>query len=157
MNIPKGKLLDLQARLQNLPSQDQADRKVILRGNELYRLLSILNKVKWKRKLLAADEHDMQEIEDIEQGRRAMLEPGKRFFPPAFTRYDQDGILCWFQDLDQGSIRPLTEEELAIWKRVGPTDLQGYIRLDHSIQAYLLSGSDEQFVPEKYGHEGEPE
>jgi hypothetical protein len=46
---------------------------------------------------------------------------------------------------------------LAIWKRVGPTDLQGYIRLDHSIQAYLLSGSDEQFVPEKYGHEGEPE
>ena len=155
MSITKGRILDLQARIQDKKSADQSDFKVILRGNELYRLLSIINKVKWERQLLAADEYDLREIEDIEQGKRTMLEPNKRFFPPAFTRYDQDGILCWFQDMRQGPIRPLTDEEMAIWRRVGPTDLQGYVRLDHSIQAYLLSGCDEQHVPESYRKEGE--
>lgn len=150
MSTVKGRILDLQSRLQAKATSGPPGPRVILRANELYRLLSIINKIRWGRNLDSADEHDVLEIESIEQGTCTMLQPEKRFFPPAFSRYDQDGVLSWFQDLRQGPLRPLTKEETALWRRVGPTALHGYLRLDRSIQAYLLSGCDESQMPWTY-------
>ena len=148
MNTVKGRVLKLQKKLQTADSAPGF--KAVLRGNELYRLLSIINKVKWGYTLNPADEHDLLEIEGLEQGSRRMLYPEKRFFPPAFSRYDQHGVLCWFQDLRQGPLRALRSEEAALWKKVGPTGFHGYIRLDETIQAYTLSGCEESPMPDTY-------
>lgn len=150
MSTAKGRILDLKARMESKASPERAGPEVILRANELYRLLSLINKVRWGRELSAEDERDGREIESIEQGDCAMLHPEQRFFPPACTRYDQEGVLCWFQDQRQGPLRPLTPEETALWRRVGPTALHGYLRLDGSIYAYLLSGTDESSIPPAY-------
>jgi hypothetical protein len=151
MSKHKGRVLKLQARLKGQAPDSGQKPSVRLRGNELYRLLSIINKVNWGRELNTADQHDLSELEAIEQGLRPMIHPQKRFFPPAFSRHDQNGILCWFQDLRQGAVRELTPDEKAFWQRVGPTGFHGYLRLDGTIQAYLLSGCEDSPMPFAYG------
>ncbi|MDZ7761843.1 MAG: hypothetical protein U5L00_16515 [Desulfovermiculus sp.] len=152
MSKHKGRVLKLQARLKGQAPDSDQKPSVRLRGNELYRLLSIINKVNWGRELNAADKQDLDEIEAIEQGHRPMIYPEKRFFPPAFSRHDQNGILCWFQDLSQGPIRELTPAEKDFWKQVGPTGFHGYLRLNETVQAYLLSGCEDSPMPFTYGH-----
>ena len=148
MNAIKGRVLSLQSRLNKAKAPQEVT--VRLRGNELYRLLSIINKVKWGYTLNAADVHDLDELESIEQGIRPLLQPEKRFFPPAFSRHDQEGVLSWFQDLRQGPLRALTPDEKEFWKRVGPTGFHGYLRLSGQIQAYLLSGCEDSPMPWTY-------
>ncbi|MFW5998097.1 MAG: hypothetical protein ACOC39_01165 [Desulfovermiculus sp.] len=150
MSTCKGRVLDLKSRLEGKKETSGSEPRVILRGNELYRLLSLINKIKWGRELSAADEHDLQEIEDIEQRKRPLLQAGNRFFPPAFSRHDEHGVLSWFQDLRQGPIRALSTEEAALFRQVGPIGFHGYLRLDGTIQAYLLSGSDAGSIPAAY-------
>jgi hypothetical protein len=152
MSTCKGRVLQLKSRLEEHKGASGPGPRIILRGNELYRLLSLINKIKWGRELNAADEHDLQEIEDIEQGNRPLLQAQKRFFPPAFSRHDEHGVLSWFQDLRQGPIRALSAEETAFFRQVGPIGFHGYLRLDGTIQAYLLSGSDADSIPAAYLH-----
>ncbi len=150
MSTCKGRVLYLKSRLEGKKETSGSGPRIILRGNELYRLLSLINKIKWGRELNAADEHDLQEIEDIEQGKRPLLHAEKRFFPPAFSRHDEHGLLCWFQDLGKGPLRALSAEETAFWRQVGPIGFHGYLRLDGTIQAYLLSGCEESSIPAAY-------
>ena len=150
MDKVKGRVLHLQSRLQGSAASKNQNTPGRLRGNELYRLMSIINKVKWKRKLTPADEHDLEEIEAIDQGRHGLVRPELRFFPPAVARHDQEGRVCWFQGQDTTPLRPLTEAEQALWKRVGPTGFHGYLRLDGAIQAYELSGCEDSDIPWAY-------
>ncbi|MFW6106453.1 MAG: hypothetical protein ACOC5H_03695 [Desulfovermiculus sp.] len=150
MSTCKGRVLDLKSRLEGKKETSGSGLRTILRGNELYRLLSLINKIKWGRELSAADEKDLQEIEDIEQGKRSLLHAENRFFPPAFSRHDEHGVLSWFQDLRQGPIRALSAEEAAFFRQVGPIGFHGYLRLNGTIQAYLLSGSDAGSIPAAY-------
>ncbi len=146
----KARVLDLQARLKGHFSATGQETTVRLRANELYRLLSIINKVKWGHELNFADRYDLEEIEAIEKSQRAMIYPEKKFFPPAFARYDSQGVLCWFQDMRDGPLRELTTDEKALWKRVGPSGFHGYLRLDGIISAYELSGCEDSQMPSTY-------
>lgn len=150
MSTYKGRVLDLKSRLEGKKKTSGSGPRTILRGNELYRLLSLINKIKWGRELNAADKQDLQEIEDIEQGKRSLLHPANRFFPPAFSRHDEHGVLSWFQDLRHGPIRALSAEETAFFRQVGPIGFHGYLRLDGTIQAYLLSGCEAGSIPAAY-------
>lgn len=147
MSTSKGRVIHLKAKLEEKRASAGTGPHIILRGNELYRLLSLINKVNWGHKLCAADEYDLQEIEDIEQGKRPLLHPKRRFFPPAFSRYDQHGVLCWFQDLRQGPLRALSAHETVLWRQMGPFGFHGYVRLNRTIQAYHLSGCEESPIP----------
>ncbi|MFO7802779.1 MAG: hypothetical protein R6V55_10830 [Desulfovermiculus sp.] len=146
----KARVLDLQARLKGHFSGTGQETAARLRANELYRLLSIINKVKWGHELNLADRSDLEEIEAIEKGQRALIYSDKRFFPPAFARYDSQGVLCWFQDMREGPLRELNSHERALWKRVGPSGFHGYLRLDGSISAYALSGCEDSEIPSTY-------
>ena len=143
MTESKGRILRMEEKLKAMQEKAQNRESPLrrLRSNELNRLLSIQNKLNWKTPLTQEDEQDLEEIKDIQEGRKAMIHPEQKYFQAAFTRH-WDGRLCWFQNLDEGPLRELTAEEKTVWEKTGPVTFQGYIRTDGTIKAYVLSGSD---------------
>ena len=143
MTETKGRVLRMEEKLKAMQEKAQNRETPLrrLRSNELNRLLSIQNKLNWKSPLTREDEQDLEEIKDIQEGRKAMIHPEQTYFQAAFTRH-WDGKLCWFQNLDDGPLRELTNKEKELWDRTGSVAFHGYIRADGTIQAYILSGSE---------------
>jgi hypothetical protein len=135
----------MEEKLKAMMDKDQLRDKPVtkLRSNELNRLLSLKNKINWKKPLSREDEHDLEEIKAIQEGQKAMAFPEQKYFQAAFTRH-WNGKLCWFQNLYEGPLRELTDQETELWNRTGPVGLFGYIRADGTIQAYVLSGSEKR-------------
>jgi len=143
MSDSKGRILRMEEKLKAMMDKDQLRDKPVkkLRNNELNRLLSLKNKINWQSPLSPEDEHDLEEIKAIQEGQKAMVHPEQKFFKAAFTRH-WNSKLCWFQNLNEGPLRELTDKEMELWDRAGPVGMFGYIRTDGTIQAYVLSGSE---------------
>jgi len=140
----KGRLVKLEEALKHrIDAAKKPPREGMrpLRSNELHRLLSILNRIRWRRPLRIEDEHDLKEISDIQEGRIEPLHPEQNFFHAALAR-NVGGRICWIHQLYSEPLRDLTEQEQEVWLRFGPGSYFGYLRTDGSVQAYTLSGHD---------------
>jgi len=145
MEKKTGRLFKLEEALQErLDAARRPPREGMrpLRSNEMHRLLSIQNKIRWNKQLSKEDERDLKEISDIQEGRVEPIKPEQTFLHAALAR-NIEGRICWIHQLFAEPLRDLTPAEEALWFRVGPGSMYGYLRPDGSIQAYVLSGHDE--------------
>lgn len=144
MNKSKARVININEafkdKLNKLQRQKESGK---LRSNELNRILSLVNKIKWKRDLTKDDLRDLHEIESIQKGDLNKIYPEESFFMPAFPK-SLDGRLYWYQNFEKNPIRELDEKEKDLWHRFSTHGFQGYIRRDGSIRAYLLSGRYDQ-------------
>jgi hypothetical protein len=136
----KGKVLTLEQTFRKkMEAIEKKDFSGRLRSNELNRLWSLLNKMKWKRDLSMQDLQDLKEIESIQNGILERIYPEKSFFLSAFPK-SYSGTICWFHNVYDQPIRELDPQEKQLWHKHSTHGFQGYIRRDGSIQAYVLSG-----------------